>query len=311
MIAWLLASDPAIAYQTRRDLLDDDDAAARAAIATSGTAAQLLAARRPNGHWGEGFYQPKWTSTHYTLMELRDHQVDPALPACRESVGLCLREKGPDGGVNPSGTLRNADVCINGMFLAIAAYFGADAGELASIVDFVLGQQVDDGGFNCRSNRAGCRVSSVHTTASVIDGFTEYLRAGYAHRADAVRRARDEALECLLARRLYQVKATGAPVHPEVVRLHHPARWHFDVLRGLEVVTTAGVADDERLLPALGVLLRRCRPDGRWAANAGYPGLTHLTYPRSGEPHPWVTLRAMRVLRSTAGLVAAGDRDPL
>lgn len=304
VVPWLLTADPAVAYQARRDLLDDDDPDARTAIATSGTAARILAARRPDGHWGEGFYQPKWTSTHYTLLELRDHQVDPALASCREAVALCLVEKGADGGVNPSGTITHSDVCVNGMFLAIAAYFGAATADLASLVDFVLGQQLADGGFNCRSNRSsGCRVSSVHTTASVIDGFTGYLRSGHAHRADAVRTATDSAIACLLARRLYQVKATGAPVHPDVLKLHHPARWKFDVLRGLDVLTAAGVDRDERLTPALGVLLGRRRPDGRWAANAGYPGATHVTYPRAGAANPWVTLKALRVLRATATLL--------
>jgi len=204
--------------------------------------------------------------------------------------------------VNPSGTITHSDVCINGMFLAVAAYFGASAPDLTSLVDFVLGEQLGDGGFNCRSNRSGCRVSSVHTTSSVIDGFTEYLRAGHAHRADDVRVARDAAIECLLARRLYQSKATGAPVHPVVVKLHHPPRWRFDVLRGLEVVPAAGVTDDDRLRPALEVLRGRRREDGRWAANAGYPGATHVTYARAGTPNAWVTLRALRVMRALAAL---------
>jgi hypothetical protein len=93
--------------------------------------------------------------------------------------------------------------------------------------------------------------------------FTEYLRAGHSHRADEVEAARDAATECLLARRLYQQRATGAPLHAEVVKLHHPARWHFDVLRGLEVVTAAGVTRDERLQPALEILHGRRRLDGR------------------------------------------------
>lgn len=57
------------------------------------------------------------------------------------------------------------------------------------------------------------------------------------------------------------------------------------------------------LLPALGEVLLRRRDDGRWAANAGYPGETHVTYARTGQPNPWVTLRARRVLRATSGLV--------
>ncbi|KAB7741449.1 hypothetical protein GA707_18065 [Nostocoides sp. F2B08] len=302
VVQWLLRTDPAVVYQVRRDLLDEGDPSERALIARSGSAAVILAARRPDGHWGQGFYQPKWTCTHYTLLELRDHQIDPGVAACREAVALCLEQMGQDGGVNPSGTITHSDVCINGMFLAVAAYFRAGTPDLTSLVDFILSEQVGDGGFNCRSNRSGCRVSSVHTTCSVIDGFTEYLRAGHGHRADDVEAARGAAVECLLARRLYQQKATGEPVHPEVVKLHHPPRWHFDVLRGLEVVTAAGVTHDERLRPTVDVLRGRRRPDGRWAANAGYPGATHVDYTRAGTPNPWVTLRALRVIRALSTL---------
>ncbi len=296
VVMWLLQDDPSVAYQARRDLLGDDDPDARAGIARTGLAAQILAAQHADGHWGQGFYQPKWTSTHYTLLELRDHQVDPSLPSCRTAVALCLQEKGEDGGVNPSGTVARSDVCINGMFLAIASYFGAPASDLRSVIDFVLAQQLADGGFNCRSNRSGCRVASVHTTASVLDGLVEYLRTGLEHRADAVRSAVAAAAECLLARRLYQVKSTGAPIHPDMVKLHHPARWRFDVLRGLDVVVAAGVSQDERLIPAREVVLSRRRHDGTWTANAGYRGATHVTYPGPGRPNPWITLRALRVL---------------
>lgn len=301
VLGWLLKADPAVAYHARRDLLDQDDLDARAIISRTGSASRILAARHSNGHWGDGFYQPKWTSTHYTLLELRDHQVDPSLAACRDAVSLCLGQKGRDGGVNPSGTITWSDVCINGMFLAVAAYFGARPSDLASLVDFILGQQLDDGGFNCRSNRSGCRVSSVHTTASVLDGFSEYLQAGHPYRADAVRSAVADAVECLLARRLYQVKTTGAAIHPDMVRLHHPARWRFDVLRGLEVVTTSGASTDERVSPALEVLLNRRRHDGTWTANSGYPGAVHVAYSTPGTPSPWITLRALRVLRSVNG----------
>lgn len=120
--------------------------------------------------------------------------------------------------------MAHSDVCINGMFLAVAAYFGARTPDLTKMVDFVLGEQLGDDGFNCRRNRSGCRVSSVHTTTSVIDGFTEYPRAGHAHRADDTRAAVGAATECLRARWLYQTKTTGSPVHPEEVTLHHPAR---------------------------------------------------------------------------------------
>ena len=301
VLDWLLAGDSAVQYQVRRDLLDDDRPDLQRRVAGDGDAAVLLAARGPSGHWGRGFYQPKWTCSHYALLELRDLQLPGDHPACRETVALVTREKSPDGGVNPIGRVHRSDVCINGMFLAYACHFGADEAELTSVVDMLLGQQMADGGFNCHSNRSGARVSSVHTTSSVIDGFAEYLRQGYSHRSAEVATALAAATETLLTRRLYQRRSDGEPIRAEFTRLHHPARWYFDVLRGLEVVRAAGVRSDPRLSDALDLLRRRRRPDGRWAATSQYPGETQLDYPRAGEPNRWVTLRALRVLREPSG----------
>ena len=297
VIGWLLEGDAALRYQTRRDLLGEDRPDLAAAIASEGDAATLLAARHPDGHWGRGFYQPKWTSSHYTLLELRELELPRSHPPARETVGLILRSTGPDGGVNPSPTIRQSDACVNGMFLNYAAWFGAPEAELAGVVDFLLDQAMPDGGYNCRRNRSGARIASVHSTVSVLEGLTSYLAAGATRRAGEVEAARSGAIECLLARELFRRHGTAEPIDPEFTRLHNPARWHFDLLRALEALRVAGVGHDRRLAAALDVVRRRRRPDGRWAASRGYAGSTHLRYPAAGTPNHWVTLRALRVLR--------------
>ena len=104
------------------------------------------------------------------LLELRDLAVPRDNRVCVREVALALeRHQAPDGGFNPT-QIEQSDACMNGMFLAFGCYFGADARRLQSVVDFLLGQRMPDGGFNCRSNRdRGVRVGSVHTTASVIE----------------------------------------------------------------------------------------------------------------------------------------------
>ncbi len=295
-LAWLLGGDAAIQFQTRRDLMRQERPDIQRRIASEGDARTLLAAHADPG-WGRGFYQPKWTCPHYSLLELCDLAVARDQPVCVDEVaGAIERHKGGDGGFNPSISLKESDVCVNGMFLAFGCWFGADAAGLESIVDFVLGQRLDDGGFNCRANRSGARVSSVHSTTSVIDGLAEYLRCGYTYRTAEARDAIDSATETLLARYLYQRRSDGEPIRVEFTRLHHPTRWHFDVLRGLDVLRSAGAAYDDRLDRAVEVVLRRRRADGRWSAAAQYPGQAHVAYPRAGQPNRWITLRALRVL---------------
>ncbi|MFI7545171.1 hypothetical protein [Actinoplanes sp. NPDC049599] len=219
----------------------------------------------------------------------------------RATVTLILgTEKGRDGGLNPSNSINQSDVCVNGMALTYTAYFGADEQQLVSIVDFLLRWQLPDGGFNCRANRSGARHSSVHTTVSVIEGITEYQRSGYRYRLDHLVTARAEAAEFLLRHRMHRGERSGEAIHPEFTRLHHPARWHYDILRGLDAPARPGVTYDDRLDDALSLLTSRRHADGRWRATRAYPGATHVPPDKSGQPSQWITLMATRVLDAYA-----------
>jgi hypothetical protein len=201
LIEWLLQGDVAIQYQTHRDLMGQERPDLQARIATEGWGARFLAARQPHGHWGQKFYQPKWISSHYTLLDLRNLCLAPTPPAVRETIDRIAREeKTADGGVNPAETIAQSDVCVNGMFLNYAAYFRTDPALLESVVDFLLGQHMPDGGFNCRSNRSGAVHSSMHSTISVLEGILAYEQNGYAYRLaalQAVARQSEEFLQIL------------------------------------------------------------------------------------------------------------------
>lgn len=74
-----------------------------------------------------------------------------------------------------------------------------------SVVDFIISQQLADGGFNCRLNRSGARHSPMHSTISVLEGIREYIAAGYAFRAEELNRIEGEAQEFLLRHRLFKL----------------------------------------------------------------------------------------------------------
>ena len=309
VVDWLLQGDVAVRFQTQRDLLHRDDGHLQERIAHEGYGAVLLAARGADGHWGGGFYRPKWTSSHYTLLELKNLGLSPRHTGARETVALILAtEKGQDGGLNPAETVKQSDACVNGMALNYASYFGAEEASLASVVDFLLSQRLPDGGFNCRLNRSGARHSSVHTSVCVVEGFTEYQRSGYGYRVQEIGLAQAAATGFLLRHRLYRSHRTGRVMNPEFTRLHHPARWHFDVLRGLDALADAGTPYDARMDDGLQVVRSRRRADGRWVATLAYPGRTHVAPPLPGQPDRWVTLIASRVL--DAYPVTVAYREP-
>lgn len=298
-IDWLLEGDAAIRYQVHRDLLMSDSptlAALQARIATEGWGAAFLALRNPNGHWGRDFYQPKWTSTHYTLLDLRNLCLPPHNPAARESVKMVLRQpEGRDGGVNYSRGQSLSDVCINGMILHFASWFTPEEERLKALVDYLLQVEMNDGGWNC-SYIKGHTHSSVHSTLSVLEGLLGFSKTGSTYREKEVREARIRGQEFLLARRLFRTRSTGEVIDPKMLLLSCPSRWRFDILRALDHFRETGVPYDPRMQDALDILRKKRNTDGRWPLQGRHPGQVHFDMERIGEPSRWNTLRANRVL---------------
>lgn len=311
ILDWLLTGDVALQYLTYRELLGDERSDLRARIEHEGWGAQLLAARNPDGSWGRGFYQPQWTSSHYTLLDLKTLGLSQDNQLARACVhDIATAQRGPDGGINPSvpGALKQADACINGMFLNYACYFGQDQQQLRSVVDFLLDQQMPDGGFNCRKNRSGARHSSLHSTISVLEGITEYAWQGYDYRIDQLQRVAGQAREFILQHRLYKSDRTGAIIHPELLKLSVPPRWKYNILRALDHFRTAGVAWDERMRDAIDALLAKRRPDGRWPTQSAPPGQTHFVMEPARSASRWNTLKALCVLRAYGAAFSAAAR---
>lgn len=302
LVDWLLAGDVAIQYQVRRDLLDEERPDLRTRIALEGWGAQFLAARRPDGHWGRGFYQPKWTSTHYTLLDLKHLAIAPDHPQIRASVGQILaRHKSADGGVNPAKASRQGEVCVSGMVLNYAAYFGMPTESLQSVVDFLIDLQMPDGGFNCESNVRGAVHSSLHSSISVLEGIGEYLANGYTYRAAELEISAQQARELVLQHRLFRSDRSGEIINPRFLLLSYPSRWFYDILRALDYFRSVDAAYDPRMQDALDVLRQKRRKDGAWPLQAKHAGQVHFDMESPGQPSRWNTLRALRALRHFGG----------
>jgi hypothetical protein len=77
IIDWLLEGDVSVQYQVQRDLLGVKKKDLQKRIAIEGWGQNFLSKRNSIGYWGDSFYQPKWISTHYTLLDLRNLNLPP------------------------------------------------------------------------------------------------------------------------------------------------------------------------------------------------------------------------------------------
>ena len=300
IIQWLLEGDVSIQYQTHRDLLGINRKDLQERIATEGWGRQFLSERNADGHWGMRFYQPKWISTHYTLLDLRNLNLSSENKVVRETIDLVLNTgKSGDGGIQlgPS-TSFHSDVCVNGMVLNYASYFKADENKLHSIIDMLLNEIMPDGGFNCRTTRSGARHSSLHSTISVLEGLYEFRKTGYQYRADEVLSAQRSAEEFVLLHKLFLSDRTGEIIDKKFFKLSYPGRWKYDVLRALAYFQYTDKQWDDRMSDAVEIILKKQNRNGTWNVQAAHPGKVHFAMEKAGSPSRWNTLRALRVLKT-------------
>ena len=298
LVEWLLGGDVSIQYQVHRDLYGNENRRLRARIAKEGWGGRFLSYRKQEGHWGRGFYQPKWTCSHYTILDLKNLGVSPRRKEIKQTLSQVIRDhRSEDGGIYPVGAEGKSDVCLNGMFLNYATYFGINEDDLKSIVDFLIFEHMRDGGFNCYSNRrGGARHSSMHSTLSVVEGIREYLINGYKYRQRELRSLERDAQEFLFHHKLFRSHRTGEVMDKKMLMLSYPSRWRYDILRALDYFWLAGVKYDSRMDDAIHVLMKKRRMDGRWPLQARHAGQTHFDMEKTGKPSRWNTLRALRVL---------------
>jgi hypothetical protein len=309
VLDWLLDSDPAIRWQVLRDLADAPAgvvAAERDSVATDGWGARLLDLQGEDGQWAGGalFPTPRvksangekpkgqpWTATAYSLVALRDFGVNPDSDRVRRAVARvreCCRWEHAgqpffSGEVEP---------CINGMVVVLGVYFDQN---VDGVVARLLGEQLEDGGWNCEAESGSVR-SSFHTTIRVLEGLLAHERATGGSAESIAARRRGE--KYVLERKLFRRRSTGAVVDPAWLQFSFPTRWHYDVLRALEYFRDAGDRPDPRVDEAIDLLRSKQQADGTWLLENTHPGAVHFAL-EDGDDRPsrWNTLRALRVLR--------------
>jgi hypothetical protein len=156
----------------------------------------------------------------------------------------------------------------------------------------LLAEQLPDGGWNCEAPTR----SSFNTTICVLEALLEYERT--VRRTREVTEVRLRGQEYLLERRLFRSRSTGEIIERDRkggaswTRFAFPTWWHYDVLRGLEYLRSAGLTPCERVAEAIDLVASKRHADGRWPLDTIAVGIPLTRYP----PH-----RAGRALISASG----------
>lgn len=302
-VDWLLGStEPAIRRMTATDVLGQpspvtDDEVLRGPIVRA-----LLAGQQSDGGFGGHPYK-KWTGAHWrlvSLVELEIPQREQRAIRALDTVLAWLTGAGHRSAIREVAGRTRRCASQEGNALAVASRLGvADDLRVQLLARSLVEWQWPDGGWNCDA-RPRVTTSSVHESLAPAWGLWEYARAtGDADAARAARRAGESFLE----RRIFRSRRTGDVMHPDVVKLHWPPYWHYDVLRALVVLQRMGLVGDPRATDALDLLEERRLEDGRWRAGGVWRSKQGDVVDWGGRgPSEMLTLHALTVLRAAGRL---------
>jgi len=322
---WLLSSpQPEVKYLTLRDLLDrpEDDpelVACKKQAHSSGYIDLILSNMDPTGYWNEpgaGYY-PKYTSTVWSIALLA--QLGASIEADERVAKACayildngLTRQGQFS-VNglPSGT---ADCLHGNMCWALLAMDCRDerlVGAYEWMARSLTGEGVAPMGqkdaevryyagkcgpnFACGSNN---KQPCAWGAAKVMLAFSVLPLE---MRTPLINRAILQGVDFLFS--VDPAEATypsgwSAKPSGNWWKFGFPLYYITDLLQIVEALVALGYAHDPRLQNAVELIRQKQDEQGRWNLEYDYSGKTWGDYGKKGEPNPWVTIRALRVLKA-------------
>src|SRR5207245_1479865 len=154
-----------------------------------------------------------------------------------------------------------------------------------------------DGGCQCGRSRTG--------TLDGWEALAAFAALPSGARTPPILRSIERGAEFYLERRLFREGPT--PYRPWF-RLHYPVHYYYDILVGLDTLTSLGYVGDLRMRPALDRLEAMGNRDGSWNMDALHPDSEDPVYQFRGPFYPlglevpgrpsrWITTTALSVLK--------------
>lgn len=309
VVDWLLEEDqPSVRHLTLTRLLgrperDGDVRAAQDSIPKRGWAADILAAQEPGGWWvsRDSLYRPKYVSTNWMLLVLSDLGLTKAHPGIAKACDLWIERYAKGDGGFGGDTMKSSHLCIAGNTARALVRFGyADHPKVKSAFEWLATHRDKNGGWSCFGS--GRNLDSWEA----MSAFAVYPKEKW---TEPMERAVEMGAEFYLQRELHKQGDEYLPWF----RFHYPHHYYYDLLVGLDFMTSLGYGGDPRMRVAVDHLKKKRRPDGRWNLDAVQPDLVgkmaeyYANDPRGapmpfalekvGEPSKMITALAMLVLK--------------
>lgn len=304
VLNWLLEENqPSVQFYTLTELLDRDatDSEVKESlfnIPKRGWAHDILSLQKPAGFWESrgSLYRPKYTATNWRALVLSDLGLTAKNPKIRKMVNLFFK----DWLSLPSmRNIFNDEVCVVGNTARMLTRFGfEDDHRVRKLFDRLIEDQKEDGGWHCFESDAG--------TLDGWEGLSAFAALPKSKRTRRMQSSIERGAEFYLERKLFH---EGTKKYKPWFRFHHPNHYYYDILVGLDVITSLDYAGDKRLRPALKILKDKRLPNGSWLldkihSDLGTGSLYNLrrkvkrfALEESGKPSKWITLTALRVLK--------------
>ena len=273
----LLASkEPCVRYKTLVEVLSEDPNSTEAQklqdkIKMSPRVRKLLSERNKDGMIPRHPYS-KWDGAHWVLAMLAEigyPRGDKTLVPLRTQVYEWLFSSGRVNSFLKSrlieGRVRNC-ASLEGNALYSLLKLGLADEQTDKLAERLGQTQWPDGGWNCDK-----RPESVNSSfnESIIPLRALALHAKIRGSAESKQAAKCAA-KIFLKRKLFRRQRDGRIIRPNIIALHYPAYWHYDILYGLRVMRDTGHLEDERCNDALNLLESKRLPDGGFPAEGKY-----------------------------------------
>jgi hypothetical protein len=308
VVDWLLEKNqPSIRYLTLTQLLggsenDVEVQSAKKMIPKVGWAADILAKQHAEGWWAVkvSLYRPKYVSTNWMLLILSDLELTKENPRIRKACELWIKRMAKKDGGFGSENWKEGHLCTVGNTARALVKFGySDHPKVKRSFDWMVKHQSKRGGWSCFGS--GRNLDSWEP----MSAFAALPKQKWSR---SMKQAVEKGAQFFLERELHKQGDRYKPWY----RFHYPIHYYYDILVGLDFMTTLGYTNEPRLGYAIKLLKAKRRADGRWNLDAIHPDVeggmaewykkhpkdkpTPFSLEQAGKPSKMVTLTAMRVL---------------